>query len=263
MGDSRWSLQMSETVMSRKYIRFFFVILAATNLSIAASAGPPAPTLIVINAEHDNWVFTSTNLTLIFSNGVYAAGTYTVAPALVSNLMAVAKRPWPEPATKAWPRFTIDLANVGLTPAWVQTNYPRLLEAVCGDSEKGPFRNVSEQRRAWLTNALADIEVLGESLRAYLGMRSLENHPSLELRFEHDDGQIVEQVFRLSTRAQPRLMLPWKVCEGTNEFTSGNADISRAVARILPPGFMYRDWLNGDLVLMIRDGLSSVRKVGE
>ena len=36
-------------------------------------------------------------------------------------------------------------------------------------------------------------------------------------------------------------MPPWQVYEGTNQFTNGNADISRAVVLTLPPGFLIRD----------------------
>jgi hypothetical protein len=172
--------------MSRKHCGFFFVILAATRLCIASGAGPLSPTQIVITAEHDGWGSRSTNLTLILSNGVYAADTYTVAPVLVSNLMAAAKCPWPKPATNTWPRFTIDLANLGLTPAWVKTNYPRLLEAFSGDLGKGAFPNASERQRAWLTNALADIELLGEGARRCFGTFWTDDYPSLELRFQGD-----------------------------------------------------------------------------
>jgi hypothetical protein len=113
------------------------------------------------------------------------------------------------------------------------------------------FPNTSERQRAWLTNALADVELLGEAVRGGFGTMWTDDYPSLELRFENHDGQTVEQVFRLSTSAQPSFMLPWQVYDGTNEFTSGNADISRAVVQVLPPGFLNRDRLNGDIFLMV------------
>ena len=71
--------------MNQKHSIFLSVILAATSLCTMASTGGSLPTQIVIRAEHFGWGFRTTNLTLVFSNGVYAAGTYTVAPALIST----------------------------------------------------------------------------------------------------------------------------------------------------------------------------------
>jgi hypothetical protein len=256
--------QIPEPAMSRKNSIFFFVILAATNLCQTADAGPLPPTQIVIRADHSGWSSASTNLTLTLSNGVYAAGTYTVAPVLISNLITAAKRPWPQPGTNAWPRFTIDPVNLGLDAAWVKSNYQRLLQAYSGDSDKGVFPNTSERQRAWLTNALADVELLGDAVRGCFGtMGWTDDYPSLELRFENDNGQTVEQVFRLSTSAQPSFMLPWQVDDGTNEFTSGNADISRAVVQVLPPGFLNRDRLNGDIFQMVVREFLNLGKVLE
>ena len=249
--------------MSRKHSIFLPIILAATSVCSAGTGGL-LPTQIVIRAEHFGWGFRSTNLTLTLSNGVYAAGTYTVAPALISNLMAVAKRPWPQPPTNAWPRFIVDPVNLGLDAAWLKTNYQPLLQSFSTNSGKGPFPNTSERQRAWLTNALADLDLLGEGLRGlFAGGMWTDDYPSLELRFEHDDGHTVEQVFRLSTRAQPWFMLPWQVYDGAREFTSANADISRAVVQVLPPGFLLRDRLDADVFQMVRTGFLRLPKVNQ
>jgi hypothetical protein len=223
----------------------------------------PYPNQIAIRAEHWGWSSTSTNLTLTLSNGVYAAGTYTVALPLISNLMAVARRPWPQPVANARPRFTIDPANLGLNAAWLKTNSQRLLQRYSGDSEKRAFPNASERQRTWLTNALADLNLLGEAVRQPYRTFWTDDHPELELRFEEDDGQTVEQVFRLSTDAQPSFMLPWQVHDGTNEFTSGNADISRAVVQVLPQGFLLRDRLDGDLFQMVLGGFLRLPEVNQ
>jgi len=249
--------------MSRNQSIFFLVTLVAANLYTAVGGAPPSLNRIVIHSEHSGWGSASTNLTLTLSNGIYAVGTYTVSPALISNLMVVAKRPWPKPAANAWPSFIIDPANLGLNAAWLKTNYERLLQNYSGDSGKGVFPNASERQRAWLTNALADVELLGDAVRGSFGAMWSDDYPSLELRFEHDDGQNIEQVFRLSTRAQPSFMLPWQVYEGTNESTSGNADISRAVVRVLPPGFLNRERLSGDLFGIVLGRFPDVNKVHE
>jgi hypothetical protein len=133
----------------------------------------------------------------------------------------------------------------------VKTNYQRLLGAFSGKAETGPFPNASEKQRMWLTNAMADNTLLGDAVRQGFGGFWTDDYPSLELRFETDDGQSVEQVFRLSTKAQQSFMLPWLVYDGSTEFTSGNADVSRAVAQVLPAGFLHRDRLSGDLFRLV------------
>jgi len=237
--------------MRQKCFGFLFMILAATNWCTPVNAGPTPPTRIVIHAEQGGWGVTSTNLTLELTNGVYVAGTYTVAPSLVSHLMTVARHAWPQPASNAWPRVIIDPVNLGLNAAWVKTNHQRLLQAFAGDSEKGVFPNASDRQRAWLTQAIADLECLSEAVRGYYGSSWSDDYPSMELRFENDNGPFFEQVFRLRTQAQHSLMLPWEIYDGTNVSTSGNADISRGVVQILPPGFMNRDRVSGDLFGMI------------
>ncbi len=205
----------------------------------------------------------STNLTLVFSNGLYAAESYTVPASLISNLMAAAVRPWPKPGSNAWPGFTLDPANLGLDAAWLKTNYQRLLDSYAAKPGGIPFPNASERQRAWLTNTLTDLDLLGEGVRRPYATFWTDDYPSLELRFERDDGQIVEQVFRLSTKAQQQFMLPWQVYDGTNEFTTGNAEVSRAVAELLPPGFLNRDRVKGDLFQMVRSGFLGAGKVQE
>ena len=244
--------------MGRKHFAFLFMILAATCWGTALGA---SPSRIFICAEQGGWGVESTNLILNWSNGVYAAGAYTVSPSLVSHLMTVANRPWPQPATNTRPRVIIDPVNLGLNAAWVKTNHQRLLQAFSGNSEQGIFPNASDRQRAWLTQAMADVELLSEAVHGYYRSSWTHDDPSLELRFESDNGQVVEQVFRLRTQAQHTFMLPWEVYDGTNAGTSGSADISRAVVQILPPGFMNRERVSGDLFGLIVGEFPELEKV--
>ncbi len=230
--------------------------------SICAGAAALFPNQVVIHSEHWGWGTRSTNLTLVLTDGVFSAGDYGVAPSTISNVLLAAKSPWPTPSTNSWPRFTVDTENLGLTRAWLNNNYERLRRS-CSDKEGPVFPNTSERQRAWLTNALADIDLHSEALRGRFGNFWTDDYPTLELRFEHDDGRVVEQVLLLKTTAQPAFMLPWEVHEGTNLCTSGNADISRAVVQVLPPGFLNRDRLNGDIFEMVRAGFLSLQKVHE
>jgi hypothetical protein len=241
---------------SRKPLVSSFFLIA---VSVCAGNGPLFPNLVTISSEHRGWGTTSTNLTLSLTNGVFSAGDYTVAPPLISNTLLAAKRPWPTP-TNSWPAFTIDPENLGLSRNWLKTNYERLLQAY--SSEAGEvFPNTSEPQRSWLTNALADIDLLAETLRGSFGSFWTDDYPTLELWFEHDDGKVVKQILLLKTTAQPSFMLPWDVRDGTNQCVSGNADISRAVVQLLPLGFLNRDRLNGDVFEMIKAGFLSLQEI--
>jgi hypothetical protein len=226
-------------------------------------AGPSLPARVVIQADYSGWSHASTNLTLTLSNGVYVAGAYAVAPALISTLLKAAARPWPQPATNAWPPFIVDPANLGLDATWAKSNHQRLIEAYAGNGEKGVFPNASERQRAWLSKAAADVELLGEAVRGGFGGGWTDDYPSLEVRFESDAGPTPGQVTRLSTRAQQTFMLPWRVEGGKRDCSSANADISRALARILPPGFLNRDRLSGDLFQLVVGQFPGLTRVQE
>jgi hypothetical protein len=243
--------------MTAKHLAICALLAVA---SAGAGAGGELPNRVDIRSEHNGWGHTLTNLSLTFTNGVFAAGDYTVPAAAIANVLAAAERPWPKPPANSRPYFTIDPENFGLTRYWLEANYERLLRAY--SAEAGPaFPNASEPQRAWLTNELADIDLLAEALRDHFRGSWTDDYPTLELRLEHDDGRVVEQILYLKTRAQPSFMLPWEVHAGTNQSWSGNADISRAVFEVLPPGFLNRDRLNGDLFDMVKNGFLNVQSV--
>jgi hypothetical protein len=132
--------------MSPSQSLFLIAMLAASGVS-APAAALSLPTEIIIYSEHLSFSRSSTNLTLILSNGVYAAESYTVPAALVSNLVAAAVRPWPKPPTNSWPGFTLDPANLGLDAAWLKSNYQQLLDSYAASPGGIPFPNSSDQQR--------------------------------------------------------------------------------------------------------------------
>jgi hypothetical protein len=224
---------------------------------IAAAAEAQAlPSRIAIQAKHLGWGMHSANLTLVLSNRVYRAGSFTVEPVLVSNLIAAAQRPWPQAGS--WVEFPIDFENLGLNAAWAKTNQQRLLELFSGDPKSAPFPNASGRQRRWLTNALADIRQLEASVRHLYEQVWTDDSPSMSLQFEDDGGRFVAEPLQISTKSQWPFLLPWQVRVGTNQFVSGNADISRAVAAILPPGFLLRDRLDRDPAQLVDYGFFSV-----
>ncbi len=233
--------------MAKLYWLFIIptLVIASESSSGCAGTGSIFPNHVVILSTRESWGFVSTNLFLTFTNGAFSTGNYSVNPSLISNVLAAALRPWPKPASNTWPRFTIDAPNLGLTRDWVKGNYGRLLDAY-SNTEGVAFPRASEQQRAWLTNALADTDLLTTTLGRWFVDLRIDDRPTMELRFEHDDGRVVRRILQLKTTSYWPFMLPWEVHGGTNDFISGNADISRAVLQILPPGFLNRRRLDGD-----------------
>ncbi len=234
-----------------------WLLFACCTVCAAGDKRVPAATHIVIRAEHMGWGSRATNLTLVWSNGAFAAGTYTVPASVVSNLLAIAGRPWTyvaEPTnSKGYrlPSQQVDPANLGLDVAWVKNNRERLLQHFAGKSGEGLFPNASARQRAWLTNALADQVFLEKCLQAQFDGFWTDDYPRLELRFDKDDGRTVEHVLRISSRSQHPFMLPWQVSDGNTVSSNFDAGISRAIAELLPPGFLLRDRLSRDLLGMV------------
>ena len=77
-----------------------------------------------------------------------------------------------------------------------------MLQTYSGGSEGEVFSNASKRQRTWLTNALANLDMLGEALRGCFAGRWTGGYPSLELRFQNDDGYTIQAVLRFSTPAQ-------------------------------------------------------------
>jgi hypothetical protein len=127
--------------MTAKHLAICALLAVA---SAGAGAGGELPNRVDIRSEHNGWGHTLTNLSLTFTNGVFAAGDYTVPAAAIANVLAAAERPWPKPPANSRPYFTIDPENFGLTRYWLEANYERLLRAY--SAEAGPaFPNASEQ----------------------------------------------------------------------------------------------------------------------
>ena len=82
------------------------------------------------------WGSEKANLTLVRSNAQFVGMLHSVPEAVVSNLLAVMRGP---------PRTQIDPDNLGLTPAWLESNRDRLLTAFGGETKGSIFPLASPQ----------------------------------------------------------------------------------------------------------------------
>lgn len=235
--------------------------LLATRLAAAGAQGDAAAaapwqsdvdfreiTVLTIQAKHMGWGVVETNLTLIRSNGLFVGADHGVPEAAVSNLLAVMGLP---------PREKMDPANLGLTPEWLETNRDRVLTAFGGKRNDAIFPLASPRQRAWLTNALLDLDFLGEVIRSSVNTHWTDDYPEIHLGFSRGDREVA----RVESWAQHTFMVPWAVVWGTNRHTTYDAEISRAVANLLPRGFLHRKRIQGDLFTLLTGRLENHPKL--
>lgn len=236
--------------MKALQLAFSFLLLAARLAAAGAqgdaAAAPPQQSgvdfreikVLTIHAKHMGWGTVETNLTLWRHEDRFIGEGHAVPEAVVFNLLAAMQR---RPLDK------IDPGNLGLTPEWVATNRTRLLTAFGGQEENTVFPRASARQRAWLTNALLDVEILGDLVRGSIYSHHTDDYPEIHLVFSRGDTEVA----RVESWAQHTFMVPWAVVWGTNKHTSYDAEISRAVANLLPNGFLHRKRIQGDLFTLL------------
>lgn len=204
---------------------------------------------VTIQARHTGWGSVETNLTLVRSNSRFVDGGHSVPEAVVSNLLATLREP---------PRTEIDPVDLGLTSSWLAANQTRLLSAFGGGAKDAIFPRASPRQRAWLTNALLDLGILGDAVRSITHSLWSDDSPEVEIAFSRGEVEVV----RLNSSAQISFMLPWEVAWGTNRPTiTYAANISHGVVALLPDGFLNRGRLQGDLLSVIAEGFPNHPKV--
>jgi hypothetical protein len=127
-------------------------------------------------------------------------------------------------------------SNLGITEAWLNENTD--LAGAKSLRHRSTFRaHLDSFRTAF--NDVCNIENLVPSL--FTGFHT-DDYPRVEVELLFDGGK----VWSASSDSQYDFMIPWKVQAGAPAFTTFNADISRAVATLLPLKSVNRDRLSGE-----------------
>jgi len=221
--------------------RLYLDRLAATNKPIKIDS-------VSILSTYSGWVSTQASLTLTYRNGQFEGNGHSVPASVISNLLALLREP---------PRAEIQPEDLGLTPDWLTANRQRLLTAFGGEDKEAIFPLASPRQRAWLTNALFDLKLLGELVRGSAFDVWSDDYPEITIRLNSQHGEVA----RLYSHRQVTFMLPWQVTGGTNSYTTYNAGLSRAVASLLPEGFLNRERIQGDLFSIIKDDFADLGQV--
>ncbi len=238
------------------FLSFLAAVQPVAGAQGNAAAAPPGSsgvdfreiTVLSIHAKHMDWGTVETNLTLWRNQERFISEGHTVPEAVGLNLLAAMQR---RPLDK------IEPGNLGLTPEWVAANRTKLLTAFGGQETNAIFPRASARQRTWLTNALFDLDLLGEVVRSSVNTRWTDDYPQISIKFLVNEEAVAE----LASRAQHTFMVPWTVTWGTNRHTTYDAEISRAVANLLPSGFLHRERIQGNLLSLLTGRFENQPKV--
>jgi hypothetical protein len=163
----------------------------------------------------------SLNLAIESRDGVNYLGKDAVDPKLVDALISSLSSP-PLPAPT--------LGNLGVTAEWLEQNaadFPR---------------DGAPNQKALFRQNFADPKTIEQLLPFAFEFAKFDDYPHLTVTVVFANGQR----WTSSSDSYYPYMLPWKVNVNGNEQTTYNADISRALAALMPISSLNRDRLNDE-----------------
>lgn len=170
--------------------------------------GPGQKTVLVIQSE----------------NGSYHQGRKGIDAALVEALVTAIKEP-----VIAVP----NLPNLGVTPEWVKTN-----AVSAAIKHAANFTDAAKNQQELYVRAFNDLTLMGKVIPQMFKSVRFDDYPSADISVTFRDGTILSA----SSRSWHEFMLPWKLSGDQQTF---NANISRAVAALMPVKATNRDRLAG------------------
>jgi hypothetical protein len=175
----------------------------------ACSATEPPPQRVTIVTQQGPWRFEESQLDMVRRDDGYTTGYQRFESALVEALLRAALAPV-EPVLK--PRRLLPVPALA----------PEELDELALEGRVDPRRRPSALLRA-----------------VYQG-KVFDDDPSARIEITRFDGTRLT----ISSQAQHPLMLPWSVTRDGATATTWNPDISQALERLLPDGFLQRDRLS-------------------
>lgn len=146
---------------------------------------------------------------------------------LVSNLLV---------ALKSAPMPHATLANLGISPAW-QSHFAK--EQVKYIGSIGELS--TERQKAYAEKVFSDRTLLNRLLPRILGTHWIDDPAWVQVKIVFNNGNI----WTAQTDHQPGFMLPWSCHRSGIAFQTYNANLSRAIAALLPEKAVNRNRLAG------------------
>ncbi len=181
----------------------------------------PVPTSITIDIAHTGWSETHHQFVIHVRDGKSYLGNEVIDQPKVDSLLKALREP-----TLTSP----SLENLGISRDWLEQN-------VAPIPKDGTPTQLSLFRESF-----CDTETITRLLPQLFKFMKSDDYPSVRITV----ALAGSQSWVASSESYYPFMLPWKVSVGDRMQTNYNADISRAIAAILPSGSPNRARLNGD-----------------
>lgn len=138
-------------------------------------------------------------------------------------------------AAGAVPISKPDSANLGITREWLQSRL-----ASVQDRMPRSTGGATAKQKDLFNSTFTDREKIRGIFPSLFTYTSFDDYPSIDVRIEFSDGSQL----KLTSHSYYEFMLPWTLSEADGKETY-NADISRAVAALLPPKSVNGERLAG------------------
>jgi len=125
------------------------------------------------------------------------------------------------------------LEDFAITQSWLESNSQGALPE--------RLRNAPPDAKNLFLSRFRDLGFIEKLLPEILEQGWTDDYPAIDVQILRDDGATT----RLSSERQNVFMLPITIDDQKGSHLSYNAKMSRAIAALLPPGFINRDRLNG------------------
>lgn len=166
-------------------------------------------------------------LTITRKGDSFESAGKNVEPRLISNLLDALNSP---------AKRRIELANLGITSAWLEANAGK------GVSESQYFSTAAPNLQALFFSTFKDLTFMRRFVPWIYQGRGTDDYPSVEVEVTTADGKKLVA----TSEAQHLFMLPWEVVRRGRKVKTYNADIARAVVALMPKEFVNRGRLSGE-----------------
>jgi hypothetical protein len=206
------------------------IFLAALGFAAPAAQSPKAVHQIEIRSAWGGLGNPqNANIIIRNENGGFRYEGQRIDPSLVAALVSALDAP-------IVPK--LDLANIGVTPAWLQANV-----AAAETKLAVQFSDASASQKDLFAKSFTDPTVMAKVAPQLFQYASLDDNPYAEVAVIFDDGS------KLSAKSHSyyAFLLPWLLSENGQE--TFNANISRAVSALLPPRTVNKERLAGEEIV--------------
>jgi WG containing repeat len=215
---------MLQSKLTASLLRIF---LASLSLSASAAQSPKQVSRVEIRSGWGG-LGNSQNAALVIrqEKGEFRCEGQRVDPSLVAALVSALNAP-------ILPK--LDLANIGITPAWLERNVARAEQNLAAE-----FSDATASQKDLFAKSFTDPAVIAKVVPQLFQYVKMDDYPYAEVEAIFDDGS------KLSAKSHSyyAFLLPWQLSENGQE--TFNANISRALSALLPPRTANKDRLAGD-----------------